>query len=62
MKNLQSITKLINDHFALKKEILKFDREILSISEKLAKILKNKKCIFWCGNGGSASRCSTLIS
>ena len=55
MKNLQSITKLINDHFALKKEILKFDREILSISEKLAKILKNKKCIFCCGNGGSAA-------
>ena len=37
MKNLQSITKLINDHFALKKEILKFDREILSISESWQK-------------------------
>ncbi len=55
MKKLQSIIKLINDHFALKKEILGFDREILSISEKLAKTLKNKKCIFWCGNGGSAA-------
>ena len=55
MKNLGSISSLINDHFALKSKILKFDKEILNISEKLIKTLKNKKCIFWCGNGGSAA-------
>ena len=51
----QIIENLINDHFDLKNNIINFSDRIEFISKKAVNTLKQKRTIFWCGNGGSAS-------
>ena len=51
----QIIENLINDHFDLKNNIINFSDRIEFISKKAVNTLKQKRTIFWCGNGGSAA-------
>lgn len=57
----EKITEAINDHKAI---LSNFDSKdflaIENIANKIIDSLKNNGCIFWCGNGGSASQANHL--
>lgn len=57
MKNFK---KIITQHFSehekvQKRTLVSLDKKILLFSNKISTTLKNKKKVFWCGNGGSAT-------
>ena len=53
--NKTNIYNIIEDHFSKKNDLINNSNKILRISKKIFNSIKSNKCIFWCGNGGSAA-------
>ena len=56
------VKNLINEHFSLKDLMIKFSNEIEKISKEISLTVNNGGCVFWCGNGGSASDAQHLAA
>lgn len=52
---IQLINQHISEHRDVLADLSNLEPQISSIAKILVSALKNKKTIFWCGNGGSAS-------
>ena len=55
MKKYTQLYTEIDQSIKLKKKLLKFEKKIDEVIDKVYKTLKNKGKIFICGNGGSAA-------
>ena len=55
MKKHTQLYTEIDQSIKLKKKLLKFEKKIDEVIDKVYKTLKNKGKIFICGNGGSAA-------
>lgn len=61
-KNNLIVRNQINDHFDLKDIMMKYSKEIEKISKEISSTVNNGGCVFWCGNGGSASDAQHLAA
>lgn len=50
-----SVSKNIDEHIRVANSLYDSDNFIIDVTKTLAKAIKLKKNIFWCGNGGSAA-------
>lgn len=59
---LKILKHSINENSSMLNSLLESDRKIQIIAKMFLNTLKNDGCIYFCGNGGSASDCQHIVA